>query len=109
MDNSQFAKYQQVGQIANQTTGSINQPPAPRTIASAQSRMDGLNERLMEVRNHLGGIADAIGGPRPANGEAKASLPSAGAVGRLNDAVEAGHCQVAEIHELLAAISRALG
>lgn len=104
--------------IATQTQGSIYPGQSggvpivspPRTIASALGRVDGVNERLSKVRAHLNEIADAIGGPRPADEPANnVKLPSAGAVGRLNDSVEGAHDFLSEIEGLLGSISRALG
>lgn len=102
----------QTGQIGAQNTGYQSGPATtpPRTIASAIGRVDGLNERLGKAREHLNSISDAIGGPRPSeNMSGNAKLPSAGAVGRLNDSVECAHECMADIEGLLGSISRALG
>lgn len=84
--------------------------PAPLTVASALARMEGLNERLADLRKHTAHIAEMIGGPRPVSGETKREQPpTSGAVGRLNEAADAAHWQANEIGEMLAAIHRALG
>ncbi|MDB5607806.1 MAG: hypothetical protein JWP25_4706 [Bradyrhizobium sp.] len=91
-----------------QTASAMVAPP--RTIASAIGRVEGLNERLSQVREHLSSISDQIGGPRPAeSGNGKANLPGSGAVGRLNDSVEGAHDCLSDIEDLLGSISRALG
>ena len=81
----------------------------PRTIASAMGRVDGLNERLSKVREHLSNLSDQIGGPRPTGALVKDHEPPTGAVGHLNDSIDAAHDQVADIEDLLGCISRALG
>lgn len=83
---------------------------APRTISSAIGRIDGLNDRLAKVREHLAGISDQIGGPRPTDASKNAErVSSAGVVGKLNDATEAAHVTIGDIEALLGSIGRALG
>lgn len=99
------------GQQANAYQAAVNQVPAPpRTIASASSRLDAANERLVKVREHLTGIADQLGSLRavgPEGGEAK-GLGSMGAVGHLNDSADNSHRLISEIESLLASIAGAL-
>lgn len=85
--------------------------PAPRTISSAIGRVEGLNERLSRVREHLTSISDQIGGPRAATdaGTKPQSLPSSNAVSRLNDSADYAHDHLTEIESLLGSIGRALG
>lgn len=84
---------------------------APRTISSAGSRLDGLNERLNSARNTLDAIANQIGGPRPAQaGQIKGDTPPMpDAVSRLNGSADAAHQIMNDIEETLQAIGRALG
>lgn len=90
-------------------TNSINQPP-PRTVASAISRMESLNERLTTASNGLGGIADMLGALRGVPGKDAVGKPAAsGAISRLNDSADTAHSQLSDIEVLLAAISSALG
>lgn len=100
----------QTGSALGQITAT--QPvEAPRTISSAIGRIDGLNDRLAKVREHLAGISDQIGGPRPTPDPAKevGRPPSAGAVGKLNDSTELAHNYLGDIEKLLGSIGRALG
>jgi hypothetical protein len=102
--------YQHAANGLNQAQMQQTAAPPPRTIASAMSRVDGLNERLIQMRGHLSNICEQIGGPYPASaaiGKERAASP--GAVGRLNDSVDAAHDCVAEIESLLQSISRSLG
>lgn len=84
---------------------------APRTVASAIGRIDGLNERLQGIRSQLANVSDMIGGPRNIAGNQKASAaPSpSGAVHRLNDSADNGHSVVSDIEDLLSSIQRSLG
>jgi len=84
---------------------------APRSIASAIGRIDGLNARLAKAREHLATLSDQIGGPRPTDGEAGGDpkVQPIGAVARLNDATEHAHSQMSDIENLLGSIGRALG
>jgi hypothetical protein len=83
----------------------------PHSISSALGRLDGLNERLDSLRMLANGLADQIGGPRPANNLNKAvsGQEAVGAVSRLNNAAETAHSSVADIEETLKSIGRALG
>lgn len=96
---------------AAQSTAGLKPVEAPRTIASAIGRIDGLNDRLGKVREHLTGISDQIGGPRPTPDPAKevGRPPFAGAVGKLNDSTEYAHAYLSDIENLLGSIGRALG
>lgn len=83
---------------------------APRTITSAIGKIENLNERLTEARKHLANLSDQIGGPRPTSaGESGGNPAAEGVVGRLNDATEYAHQQMADIESLLGSIGRALG
>ena len=96
----------QAGIAQNQALNSV-----PRTITSAISRVDGLNERLSEVIKGLTSLSDQIGGPRPiagaSAGEPKVQSPAV--VDRLNDSAEYAHVQLSTIDSLLASIARSLG
>jgi len=97
--------------MGNAQGGLSNAVPAPRTIASAIGRVDGLNERLASVRIQLTKISEQIGGPREAIGiTATDSPPSeSNAVCRLNDSAERAHECMSDIESLLGCIGRALG
>lgn len=97
------------GQTQSQAQSSVT---PPRTLTSAMSQMDNLNERLNEIRAQLCSLSDTIGGPRPLAtiaGNNAATPPETSVVGRLNDSAIAAHRQVDEISGLLASIGRALG
>lgn len=103
----------QAGAQSNYNTVSVGNTvaAAPRTISSAGSRMDSLNERLNTARNALDQIANQIGGPRPAQaGQIKGDTPpSSDAVSRLNGSADAAHSIMNDIEETLQAIGRSLG
>lgn len=81
-----------------------------RTIATAISGLDKLNERLANIRAGLSHLCEAIGGPYPASGQIKGDRPPiSGAVGRLNESTDAAHSILSEIEELLSTASRSLG
>lgn len=105
--------YAQAGSYGAQTAASNGLRPVevPRTITSAISKVDGLNDRLAKVREQLTGLSDQIGGPRlTGDGSKNAERPpSAGVVGKLNDATESAHNYVGDIENLLGSIGRALG
>lgn len=84
-------------------------PPTPRTITSAISRMETLNERLGGLRVGMEKLADQIGGPRPAAEKQQPSAQDPTVVGRLNDSAEYAHVQLNEIEGLMNGIARALG
>jgi hypothetical protein len=91
---------------------SVNQTvsAAPRTIASAIGRVDGLNERLAGVRIQLTNISEQIGGPREVCISATDTPPSeSNTVCRLNDSAERAHECMSDIESLLGCIGRALG
>lgn len=88
--------------------GAMNAVAPPATIAGALGRMDGLNERLGQLASRLVSISEAIGGPRPVGKEGVNSAP-VGLVFRLNDSVDVAHKQLADMEDLVGAISRALG
>lgn len=97
-----------IGAVGLQTTA----PQAPRTISSAISRVDGLNDRLSKIREELSNISDQIGGPRPVSdgtGKPSQAPPSISAVSRLNDSADYAHDYLTEIEGLLGSIGRALG
>lgn len=93
-------------------TGQIKPVEPPRTLASAVSRMEGLNGRLEAAEKTLSGIAAEIGA-HYGIGDAKSvgAEPSvqAGVVHRLNGAADYGHSRLTEIESLIASIQRALG
>jgi hypothetical protein len=104
------SEYALKAQAAYQQQAGINAVVAPpRTIASAISRMEGLNERLAKVNSHLSGIANELGALRQAGSNGIEKAPCVGAIGRLNDSADAAHSQLADIEDLLSAISTALG
>lgn len=97
------------GQIGGQAA---NAAPTPRTLSSASSRIDALNERLAKAAESLSMVSSQIGGltPVPGAGNAKNSVTAAsGAVHRLNDSADAAHSQISDIENLIAGIGRALG
>lgn len=103
------AYYHQQNAIAGAgaTLGKIE---PPRTIASAASRIDELNQRLSVSTEALGMIAAQLGalsgvGVPPLKDQTAAS----GAIHRLNDAADAAHLKLGEMEGLIAGISRALG
>lgn len=105
---------QQVGQIADnyQNAGSLKNPVpvAPRTLVSAATRMDAVNERLGQLDAHLNAIADQLGVLRAAQaGASTDKMPPCGAVARLNDAADGAHYRLSEIEATLKSISGALG
>jgi hypothetical protein len=95
------------GNYSSQGGPAVN--AAPRTIASAIGRVEGLNERLVEVRQQLSKISDVIGGPRPESDPNKSAGIGSGIVYRLNDAADESHMAVTDIESLLASIQRSLG
>lgn len=101
--------YSQASQLGAHNTATA--VAAPRSIASAIGRIDGLNARLAKAREHLATLSDRIGGPRPTDGEAGGDpkVPPIGAVARLNDATEHAHSQMSDIENLLGSIGRAFG
>lgn len=91
-----------------QANPAINVPVQP-TIASAVGQIDSLNDRLMSIKQHLTGISDAIGGPRPVSGSAGEKPIPGGVVHRLNIGANDAHGHITDIEELIGAISRSLG
>ena len=94
---------------AQQGTAAVE---APRTIASAVSRHDQVNERLGAINAQLAALSDVIGGPRPTAGQniARDNAPAPqSAVHRLNDSADTAHILISDIESLLNSISRALG
>jgi hypothetical protein len=84
----------------------------PRTIASASSRIDTLNERLLKAVEALGMISAQIGAMTPVSGlnNAKNGQTSpGGAVNRLNDSADEAHARISEIENYIQSIGRALG
>lgn len=84
---------------------------APKTLASAVSRMDNLNGRLAKVIEALGGIAAQIGSAYPAKApeSGNAQAGSSGTIYRLNDLASDAHTEVSDIENLIAGIQRSLG
>jgi len=83
---------------------------APRTIATALSSMDALNDRLSNIRSVINQLCMTIGGPYPASSDAgQKAQQSSGAVGRLNDSAGAAHETLSEIERLLSSIAHSLG
>jgi hypothetical protein len=90
--------------------GSLRAPEAPRTIASAASRMEGVNERLAKVSESLSIISGQLGTLSGVGVSAGDTKPApCGAVGRLNDAADAAHRSLSEIEQLISGIGRSLG
>lgn len=77
--------------IGHAIGGSDAAKAVPRTIASAASRIDVLNERLLKVCENLGAISSAIGAMTPVSGLNNAKntgqIVQGGAVHRLNESV----------------------
>lgn len=82
----------------------------PKTLASAVSRLDGINEHLAKVAESLSQITSHLGVPVLVSGGAngKQATPG-GMVHRLNDTAEDAHVRLTEIEALIAGIGRALG
>lgn len=93
---------------------SINQaavPEAPRTLASAGSRMETVNERLSKAAEALQMICMQIGAMSPIGQGISAqgtSVPE-GAVHRLNDLADDANARLSNIENYIASIQRALG
>jgi hypothetical protein len=97
-------------QAQNANYGAVAQPAPPLTLASALSRMEGLNERISQARDSLAKIASLLGALHPAEDmPPKAAQIPSGAVGRLNDVADLGHERLCTIENLLSGIERALG
>lgn len=82
----------------------------PRTIASASSKIDLLNERLAKAIESLSMASSQIGAltNMEVSGSKDATSPG-GAVHRLNDQAELAHERMNHIENLIAGIARALG
>jgi hypothetical protein len=90
----------------------LQQVEPPRTIASAASRIDGLNERLAKMRESLSMISAQIGAMSSVGvnvADKNGVVTPGGAVYRLNDATDAAHSQMTDIENLIDGIGRALG
>lgn len=114
MDYSENAAKAYANQALGGSVGShsLQQAPAPRTLSSAASRIESLNERLLKATEALSIISAQIGAISPVvggNANAKNSPSPNGAVHRLNDSADFAHNQLAEVENLIASISRALG
>ena len=102
------------GSIGGSAIGGITvpTPEAPRTIASASSRLEALNERLAKASEALSMVCSQIGALSALNqigrGAADGSV-AGGAVHRLNDAADEAHSRLLAIENYIASIQRALG
>ncbi len=97
------------GQITGAIQGA-NTAPATPTLVRALSAIDELNKRLYSVLNQSVEIAQAVGGPYPANGgQALKDAPPVSAMQRLNDAINTAHSTLTDIEAAGSAIRRALG
>jgi hypothetical protein len=100
-------------QLVSQTGGgtqNLQAAPTPRTITSAASRIDALNERLGKVVEGLSMVSSQLGALTPvAAGEKNTQPAASGAVHRLNDSADTAHARVCEIENLIGGITRALG
>ncbi|HEX5509847.1 MAG TPA: hypothetical protein VFX37_15205 [Pseudolabrys sp.] len=91
--------------IGNQMTAG-----PPRTIASAISRLEQVNDRLGAFGERLAIIADQLGVLRAVGDDPKGAKPLAsGAIERLNHGTEMAHEHLNAIDSLLGAIINALG
>jgi hypothetical protein len=83
---------------------------APRTVASAFSRMEAANQRLAISYERLAKICAEIGGIRDVSqAGVKGTQEPSGAVDRLNDSADRSHDILDGIETILVAIERALG
>lgn len=103
------AQIKMAQQDYNNSISAIQSASPPKTLASALSRVEGLNERLMQNIQALDSIANALGALRCGVKSSKVNPDSVGAVGRLNDVADAAHAHLADIDDLISGISRALG
>ena len=95
-----------LGGIAGQIKGA----EPPRTLSSAASKLDSLNERLAKATESLSMIAGQIGALASIGVPASSNQPAAnGAVGRLNESADSAHLKISEIEQLIAGIGRSLG
>jgi hypothetical protein len=116
-EKSQYSAYANQANAANQfvggAIGSIQQgitaPPTPRTITSAASRIDILNERLSKTVEVLSQISSQLGAITPLSKEANGETSPCGAVHRLNDSADRAHARLNEVDALLNSIMRTLG
>lgn len=99
----------QQGAAQGVITGKQSVPEAPRTIASALSRMEVLNGRLETTREHLARIASALGAIYPITADDTGKPITNGAVGRLNDAADVGHSLMNQLESVLSALEQVLG
>ncbi|OAF05448.1 hypothetical protein AYJ54_00650 [Bradyrhizobium centrolobii] len=113
-------EYQAMNNAANAYQGAVlgaigqaNKVEAPRTLASAASRIETLNERLAKSIDALSMICSQIGAMSALNqiggnpNEAKA-VPG-GAIHRLNDSADEAHAKLSAIEGYVVSIQRALG
>ena len=105
-------EYANAVNAAYQNQNSLKQQvEAPRTISSAASRIDGLNDRLLKTYEALAMISSQLGALTPVNGQSPVKdVPSpSGAVHRLNESADKAHGLIGDIENLIQGISRALG
>lgn len=103
--------YQQNGAQALGGLNTVKQEP-PRTLGSAASRMEALNERLSKASEALAMACNQIGAMTGLNGQIAGGNPNApatGAVHRLNDLADDANAKVSTIEAYIASIQRALG
>jgi hypothetical protein len=116
-EKAQYSAYaNQASNAANQFGGAvgilqqgITAPPTPRTITSAASRIDILNERLLKTVEVLSQISSQLGAITPISKEANGETSPCGAVHRLNDSADRAHARLNEVDALLNSIMRTLG
>lgn len=97
--------------LAGQTAYAGNEA-APRTLASAASRIESVNERLDKVTDALLMVCSQIGAMTAMNqlgGRDPSQTSASGAVHRLNDAADEAHTKILMLETYIASIQRALG
>lgn len=84
---------------------------APRTLASAGSRMETVNERLAKAADALSMVCQQIGAMTglSAGAEAKPAPTPIGAVHRLNELADDANVKLSTVENYIASIQRALG
>jgi hypothetical protein len=94
--------------LAQQNVVQSASPPIP-TLVGAISSADELVKRLHSLRARTVEVAQAIGGPYPAQGIDKTPNTSQCAMQTLNDRIDEAHCIISELDSALDAIRRSLG
>ena len=114
MENS--TNYTAGGASAYHSTAMLGQAnaikqEAPRTLASAASRLEAINERLAKNADALSMICQQIGAMTglSAGTDGKSAPSPIGAVHRLNDLADDANTKLSTVEAYIASIQRALG